>query len=104
MRKRKVEGLGPIKCNKVTQCSNGEIRHEIHPASVDCIDGTLPLGNIAHVRVQNAEINWGVHYCGLGAFILNWCESKVDVLSASQIMLRKRVPETKITRTPMLYK
>ena len=67
---KKSRRRGPIKCKKVTHCSNGEIRHDVHPVSVDCIDGILPFRNIAHMRVQNAEVKWGVHYRGLAALII----------------------------------
>ena len=61
VREGKIKRQGPIKCEKITHRSDGEIGHEVHPASMDFINGILPLGNIAHVRVQNAEIKWGVH-------------------------------------------
>ena len=57
----KLERQGPIKCKKITHRPNSEIRHKVHPTSMYFIDGILPLSNIAHVRVQNAEIEWGVH-------------------------------------------
>ena len=56
---------GPIKCKEITHCSNGEISHEVHPVSVDCIYCILPFSNRTIMRIQNAEIKWRVTCDGL---------------------------------------
>lgn len=73
----KVKGREPNKSKKVTHCSNGEIRHQIHSVSVDLIDGILVVGDSAVVRVEKTEIKWGVTYRGLAALIFNWGGVKI---------------------------
>ena len=68
IRKEKVEGREPNKGKKVTHCSNSKIHHQVHSAGVDLIDGILPVGDSAKVRIDNTEIQWRVTY---SALILN---------------------------------
>ena len=57
----------PLEADKVGHCTNGEVRHKVHSARVDLVDGGLPVCQGTPVWVKQGEVEWGI---GKGASVM----------------------------------
>ena len=57
---RKIENNEPVEAEQIGHSADGEIRHEVHPASVNGIDRGFPISERAPVRIGDGEVKRGI--------------------------------------------
>ena len=88
----------PFEADEITHGADREIRHVVHIALVYFVDNILPIIEVSPVRVKDGEVKRRITY----GLVSDTKHMHIDhALSACHNMLRKGVPETKMTLMPM---
>jgi hypothetical protein len=89
----------PLKTYQVGHSTDGEVGHKVHSTGVNLIYSILPVGKSAPVGIKDGEIEGRI---ALAQYIRKGnSQARRYLLSDSQIILRKGVPEMKIPLTPI---